>query len=217
MKLSDVNDLDFHDMGNWPGAAKAGAIAIVCALLLGAGYYFDTRDQLEQLNRHERKENELKDTFKKKANKAANLEAYKQQMVEMEQSFGAMLKQLPSKTEVAELLVDISQTGLASGLEFELFKPQGETPREFYAELPIQLRVVGDYHEFGSFVSGVAALPRIVTLHDFSITPNKDGKLVMEATAKTYRYLDDEELQAQEEKNKPAAKTKGKPSKGGKQ
>ena len=224
MKMSDLNDLDFHDIGSWPTVAKAGAIAIVCGLLLGAGYYFDTQDQLDQLNRHERKEKELKDVFKTKANKAANLEAYKQQMVDMEQSFGAMLKQLPSKTEVAELLVDISQTGLASGLEFELFKPQGETPREFYAELPIQLRVVGDYHEFGTFVSGVAALPRIVTLHDFSIAPNQEGRLVMEATAKTYRYLDDDELAAQEAKNAPVTKgKKGKkpapkaaPKKGGK-
>jgi type IV pilus assembly protein PilO len=169
-------------------------------VLLFAGYWFDTRDQLAELDRHERKEKQLKDTFKAKVNKAANLEAYKQQMVEMEQSFGAMLKQLPSRTEVAELLVDISQTGLASGLEFELFKPQGEVPLEFYAELPIQLRVIGEYHEFGNFVSGVAALPRIVTLHDFSISPQKEGgKLVMEAKAKTYRYLDEDELQAQEQ------------------
>ncbi|MGD8742362.1 MAG: type 4a pilus biogenesis protein PilO [Granulosicoccaceae bacterium] len=200
MKLSDLNELDIHDIGNWPGVAKAGAILIVCAILLFAGYWFDTRDQLSQLDRHERKEKELKDTYKFKANKAANLEAYKQQMVEMEQSFGAMLKQLPSRTEVAELLVDISQTGLASGLEFELFKPQGEIPLEFYAELPIQLRVIGEYHEFGNFVSGVAALPRIVTLHDFSISPQQEsGKLIMEAKAKTYRYLDDDELQAQDQ------------------
>jgi type IV pilus assembly protein PilO len=197
MNLSDLNDLDFQDMGNWPGVAKAGLLVIVCGALLFAGYWFDTRDQLSELDRYKLKEKQLQGTFKVKASKAANLEAYKQQMVEMEQSFGAMLKQLPSKTEVAELLVDISQTGLASGLEFELFKPQGEVPLEFYAELPIQLRVIGGYHEFGNFVSGVAALPRIVTLHDFSIKPREDGKLIMEAKAKTYRYLDEEELQAQ--------------------
>ncbi len=130
--------------------------------------------------------------FSTKAKKAANLDKYKKQMKEMEQSLGAMLRQLPSKTEVAELLVDVSQTGLASGLEFELFKPEPERPLEFYAELPIKLRVKGTYHEFGDFVSGVAALPRIVTLHDFSIQPKGD-ELTMEATAKTYRYLEEGE------------------------
>ena len=193
MNMSDLNELDFNDIGNWPGPAKAAAVFFVCVLILFAGYYFDTKDQLAELERHERTELELKATFKTKANKAANLAGYKQQMADMNQSFGAMLKQLPSKTEVAELLVDISQTGLASGLEFELFKPQGEVPLDFYAELPIKLRMNGDYHEFGVFVSGVAALPRIVTLHDFTINPGKNGDLVMEATAKTYRYLDEEE------------------------
>ena len=194
MNLSELNDLDWQDMGNWPGPAKAIAIAVLCVLILFAGYWFDTKSQIEDLERHEKKERKLKQDFKTNSIKAANLELYKQQMAEMKESFGAMLKQLPSKTEVAELLVDVSQTGLASGLEFELFQPAPETPLEFYAELPITLRVTGQYHEFGNFVSGVAALPRIVTLHDFSITPRDDGKLTMEATAKTYRYLDDEEI-----------------------
>jgi type IV pilus assembly protein PilO len=193
MKLSELNELDFQDMGNWPLPAKAMAIAFLCVLILFAGYWFDTKDQQAEIERLEQKERKLKQDFKTNARKAANLELYKQQMADMQQSFGAMLKQLPSKTEVAELLVDISQTGLASGLEFELFQPTAEVPLEFYAELPIKLRVTGQYHEFGNFVSGVAALPRIVTLHDFSISPRKDGKLVMEATAKTYRYLDEEE------------------------
>lgn len=217
MNLSDLKELDFSDIGSWPVAAKGAAIAAVCVLILFAGYYFDTRDQLAELERVERSEQQLKETFKTKANKAANLEAYKQQMVDMKQSFGAMLKQLPSKTEVAELLVDVSQTGLASGLEFELFQPLGEIPLDFYAELPIKLRMNGDYHEFGNFVSGVAALPRIVTLHDFSISPRKDGGLVMEATAKTYRYLDEDETAAANQKA-AAAKGKKKPGpKGGKQ
>lgn len=202
MNLSDLNELDFNDIGGWPVPAKIVAVAFICALILFAGYYFDTRDQLAEVDRHERTERDLKKTYQTKANKAANLDAYKQQMADMNQSFGAMLKQLPSKTEVAELLVDISQTGLASGLEFELFKPLGEVPLDFYAELPIQLRMKGDYHEFGNFVSGVAALPRIVTLHDFSIKPGKDGKLIMEATAKTYRYLDDEETAAKADAGK---------------
>jgi len=195
MNLNELNELDFQDMGNWPLPAKVMAIVFLCALILFAGYWFDTKDQQAQIDRLEQTERKLKKDFRVNAGKAANLELYKQQMVDMQQSFGAMLKQLPSRTEVAELLVDISQTGLASGLEFELFQPTAEVPLEFYAELPIKLRVTGDYHEFGNFVSGFAALPRIVTLHDFTITPAKDGKLVMEATAKTYRYLDEEETQ----------------------
>lgn len=200
MNLNELNELDFQDMGNWPLPAKVMAIILVCAVILFAGYWFDTKDQQAEIDRLVQKEHKLQQDFKTNARKAANLELYKQQMADMQQSFGAMLKQLPSKTEVAELLVDISQTGLASGLEFELFQPTAEIPKEFYAELPIKLRVTGQYHEFGNFVSGVAALPRIVTLHDFSIKPDKDGKLVMEATAKTYRYLDEEETSAAQTK-----------------
>ncbi len=192
MNLSDLNNLDFSEIGNWPVAAKVGLIGVLCLIILGGGYWFDTKEQLAELERHEGKEQELKSVFSTKAKKAANLDKYKKQMKEMEQSLGAMLRQLPSKTEVAELLVDVSQTGLASGLEFELFKPEPERPLEFYAELPIKLRVKGTYHEFGDFVSGVAALPRIVTLHDFSIQPKGD-ELTMEATAKTYRYLEEGE------------------------
>ena len=193
MNLSELNDLDFQDIGNWPTTAKAVAVIVLCIVILFAGYWFDTKDQLAQLERAEQQERKLKAKFKNNAKKAANIELYKQQMVEMKQSFGAMLKQLPSQTEVAELLVDVSQTGLASGLEFDLFKVDNEVPLEFYAELPIQIRVSGTYHEFGGFVSGVAALPRIVTLHDFSIkNDKKSGELVMEATAKTYRYIDED-------------------------
>ena len=145
----------------------------------------------------EKTELKLRSTFEKKQAKTVNLEAYKKQLEEMKQSFGAMLRQLPDKTEVAELLVDVSQTGLASGLEFELFDPLGENRKEFYAELPIKVRVKGEYHQFGAFISGLALLPRIVTIHNISINPKKDGanrnQLVMEAVAKTYRYLDEEE------------------------
>ena len=148
-----------------------------------------------RLEKAESKELELRQTFEAKAKKAANLAAYEQQLDEMKESFGAMLRQLPNKTEVAELLVDISQTGLASGLEFELFKPQTEVPKEFYAELPISIRVKGNYHEFGNFISGVAALPRIVTVHDINMQPGEDGELTMDMLAKTYRYMDEEEIQ----------------------
>jgi len=191
--LSDLNDIDFNDVARWPLALKVIAIIFLCVAVLGAGLWFDTRNQLDVLEKAGKKEQELKAVFSKKQNKAANLDDYKAQMDGMKKSFGTMLRQLPGETEVEALLVDISQTGLANGLEFELFKPGNETPAEFYAELPIQIKVVGNYHDFGRFVSDVAALPRIVTLHNFSIKSAKaKGGLIMEATAKTYRYLDEE-------------------------
>ena len=196
MNLQELNELDLSNMGVWPMPIK---IILTLILAVGVGvawYYLNTQDQLVALERVEKKEQELRGTFEKKQAKAVNLEAYKKQLEEMKQSFGAMLRQLPDKTEVAELLVDVSQTGLASGLEFELFQPSGEVPKEFYAELPIKLKVHGSYHEFGNFISGLAALPRIVTIHDVVIKGAKaggeDAPLVLEATAKTYRYLDEE-------------------------
>lgn len=206
LDLQDIRQqlqgLELSDIGNWPNFAKVGAVVILCGAVLGLGYWFDTRIQFEELEGIEKKERELKADFEAKQHKAANLEVYREQMDEMKRSFGTMLRQLPSKTEIAELLVDISQTGLSNGLEFELFKPDAEKPAEFYAELPIKVKVTGDYHQFGSFVSGVAQLPRIVTLHDINITPaakadprsgkpNSGEKLVMELTAKTYRYLEE--------------------------
>jgi type IV pilus assembly protein PilO len=193
MNLSDLNELDINNIASWPLPARIFVVALVFFGVLGAGYWLDIKDQRINLEKVEAKETELRQVFEAKAKKAANLAAYEQQLEEMKESFGAMLRQLPNKTEVAELLVDISQTGLASGLEFELFKPQAEVPKEFYAELPISIRVKGDYHEFGNFVSGVAALPRIVTVHDVNIAPGKSGELTMELLAKTYRYMDDEE------------------------
>ena len=197
MTLDELRSLDFNDPGGWPLPIKAVAIVILCVAVLAAGYWFDTRGQLVQLDHAQKKETELKSTYEAKMSKAVNLDAYKTQMEEMKRSFGAMLRQLPGKTEIADLLVDISQAGIANGLEFELFKPEKEVPAEFYAELPIKIRVTGTYHEFGEFVSDVAALPRIVTLHDIHIVPanTKDakGKLVMDGTAKTYRYLEEGE------------------------
>lgn len=201
-----LQGLELKDIGNWPTFAKVGAVVMLCAAVLGAGFWVDTRGQLDELDVAKKKEQELKTDFEAKQHKAANLETYREQMAEMKRSFGTMLRQLPSKTEIAELLVDISQTGLSNGLEFELFKPDAEKPAEFYAELPIKIKVTGDYHEFGNFVSGVAQLPRIVTLHDITIAPAaprpgdpKSGakteangdNLQMELTAKTYRYLEE--------------------------
>ncbi|WP_455218796.1 type 4a pilus biogenesis protein PilO [Kaarinaea lacus] len=198
----DLNELDFSNAGNWPFPIKLIAILIVCAAVGFAGYWFDTKEQLSALDKSKAKEEELKKEFQTKQAVAANLASYKQQMKDMEKTFGALLLQLPSKTEVAELLVDVSREGLKAGLEFELFKPGSETVKDFYAEYPISIRVVGTYHQFGNFASGIAALPRIVTLHNLKIGQKTKGKkggdamLVMEATANTYRYLDQDELDA---------------------
>ena len=193
--IEDLQRLDANNIGNAPPVVKGLVIGVICIVVLALGVYFDTTNQYSAMELAQKKELQLKKTFEEKQGKAANLDSYQNQMADMEKIFGEMLRQLPSKTEVAALLVDISQVGVASGLEFELFKPQSEIPIEFYAELPINLRVTGNYHEFGNFVSGVAALPRIVTIHDFSISKRKDNAgLVMEATAKTYRYLDEEEI-----------------------
>ena len=211
MKDIDLNNLDLSNIAAWPTAIKMTLIALVCIAAAVAGYFLDVKNQREKLANAERKEISLKQEFETKQAKAVNLDAYKQQLKEIEESFGAMLRQLPSKTEVEGLLVDISQTGLASGIEFQLFKPQGERFIEFYAELPISMKMTGTYHEFGNFVSGVASLPRIVTLHDISITDDKKGggQLTMEVTAKTYRYLDEAEI-AQQKKEESKAKKKKK-------
>jgi type IV pilus assembly protein PilO len=189
----DLDQLDLANVARWPAAARAVVILFLMGGVIFLGYWFHTKDQLLELAQAEQQETDLRVIFEKKAQQAANLEAYEKQLEEMRESFGAMLRQLPNKTEVADLLVDVSQTGLASGLEFELFQPQAENPREFYAELPISIRVVGEYHEFGNFVSGVAALPRIVTLHNININRAPNNLLSMDLTAKTYRYLENEE------------------------
>lgn len=198
----DLNNLDINNIGSWPAAARATVIVLLCVVILFAGYYLDTSEQRLTLQRAADKEKSLKDEFEKKERKAANLDAYKEQMQEMERTFGALLQQLPGKTEVAELLVDVSRIGIQSGLEFELFKPEAEIPKEFYAELPIDLRVIGTYHQFGNFASATAALSRIVTLHDLSIEVSgkkeAGNQLIMTATAKTYRYLEE---QAEETKS----------------
>ena len=206
LKNIDLSDLEFSNVGNWPMPVKIGMIAVVCVIVLVAGYFLDVSNQREILSRAESQENSLKREFEEKQSKAANLDAYKKQMKEMEESFGTMLRQLPSKTEVENLVDEISQTGLASGIEFELFKPQAEQFIEFYAEKPISIKLTGTYHQFGRFVSGIAALPRIVTLHNIQIKKDeKSGVLSMDVTAKTYRYLDENELAEQRKK-----KTKGK-------
>ncbi len=189
--IDDINNLDPNNPGVWPLPVKLVVFVVIFAGLLYAGWHFDITKQREQLDGLVKKEQEQIDILDTRQKKAANLNALKEQMKEMQQSFGDMVKQLPNKTEVAGLLIDISQTGLASGLEFKLFEPKNESPKEFYAELPIRLSVVGDYHQFGEFVSGVAALPRIVTTHDISIKSSKDSILEMNAVAKTYRAIEE--------------------------
>jgi type IV pilus assembly protein PilO len=175
-----------------------GVFATLFVIIIAAGLYFDTQEQLRVLENHEAEEIQLKDNFKVKADRAAKLELYKEQLAEMEASFGALLRQLPETTEVESLLVDVSQTGLAAGLEIKKFKPSDEEKKGFYAELPITLQVSGSFHQLATFVSGLAALPRIVTISDMKLEPSKkddttSGKLSMSATAKTYRYLQEDE------------------------
>lgn len=198
--LEELQNLDFNDIGRWPFVFRASAVALVGVIAIVAGLYlFVYEEKIPALEKAEAEETELRNTFEAKQRKAANFDSYKDQLAEIERSFGAMLQQLPGKTEIPNLLVDISQTGLAAGLEEKLFQPRSENPKDFYAEKPISIKLDGSYHEFGNFVSDIAALPRIVTLHDIEIVPaNADGSydnLVLNVTAKTYRYLEDEELE----------------------
>lgn len=197
--LEELRTLDVNDVGRWPLGFRAAVIAIVLALVVGIGVWFwIVKDMRPQLQRAEQEEQTLRVAFENKQRKAANYDAYKAQLAQIEQSFGTMLRQLPGETEIPSLIVDISQTGLAAGLEEKLFQPQPEVPKDFYAEKPILIQLSGGYHEVANFVSGVAALPRIVTLHNIRITPespNSYDELSLEVTAKTYRYIEEEAQQ----------------------
>ncbi|TAJ52706.1 MAG: pilus assembly protein PilO [Nevskiaceae bacterium] len=203
--LKELQSLDAQNPGAWPNWARNAAVALVAILLIAAGTYVLIKPVYEELEGEQAKEVTLREEFERKQKKVAALDAYKDQLAEMERSFGAMLRQLPSKTEVANLLQDISQTRAQASLEEELFEPQGEQPRDFYAEVPNKIVVTGSYHEMGQFVSAVAALPRIVTIDQVELKPSggQAGKdqLRMSALAKTYRYLDDSELPATQPNN----------------
>ncbi|GBF26886.1 hypothetical protein MnTg02_01929 [bacterium MnTg02] len=194
--VEELQSLDINDVGRWPFLFRAALIVLVFSVVLGLGIYWTIiQDKAPQLSRAQEDEQNLRVTFENKQRKAANYDAYKRQLSQIEQSFGTMLRQLPGETEIPSLIVDISQTGLAAGLQEKLFQPQPEIPKDFYAEKPIKIRLSGGYHEMANFVSGIASLPRIVTLHDISITPEAQGsfdRLSLEVTAKTYRYLDEE-------------------------
>jgi type IV pilus assembly protein PilO len=214
--LEELRSLDPRDPGRWPLPVRAGAVAVAFVALSVLGIYMLVwNEQRPELQRRQEEEQKLRAEFKEKHSKAVNLELYKQQLKDIERSFGALLRQLPGKTEVPSLLVDISQTGLAAGLQEKLFQPEAEQKKDFYAELPIKIRLTGSYHQFGEFVSGIAALPRIVTLHDIDIkSDNKDAydQLSLELTAKTYRYLDEDEIAAGEAQKKADITHRPKPA-----
>lgn len=190
MNLDELRSLNINDLASWPVPIKIVGIVLVGLVILGAGYWFIIQAELEQYAEATAKEEQLKTTYTNKKLLALNLDAYKQQMEDMQRTFGSLLRQLPNTTEVPDLLVDITQAGLGRGLEFVLFRPEKEQPRDFYAELPISLQVTGTYHELASFVSDVAALPRIVTFGGINIGGGQGARLTMSATAKTYRYME---------------------------
>jgi type IV pilus assembly protein PilO len=211
--IDDLKTLDTKQPGNWPWPIKIGAFVLIFVAIQAAAWFGVWQAQTEEIEKGRQEVTKLKDTFLEKKKLAVNLEAYKQQRAEIEQAFGALLKQLPNKSEMDALLIDINQAGLGRGLSFELFKPAAaENFTEFYAELPVNIKVTGNYHDLGAFASDVAKMPRIVLLTDLKIDPPKDGVLAMEAVAKTYRYLDEEEVS----KQRKAAQAKAKAAKGGK-
>jgi type IV pilus assembly protein PilO len=211
--VQELRGLDPRDPGRWPFPVRALAIAI-CFVIVAVAlvYFFVWQDRMPQLKQRQDQEQQLRNEYRSKHAKAVNLAVYKQQLADIEKSFGALLRQLPSKTEVPNLLVDISQTGLAAALQEKLFQPGQEVKKDFYAELPIKITLTGSYHDFGAFVSGIAALPRIVTLHDIQIAPVEKtsgfDQLQLDLTAKTYRYLDDDEIAAAEAEKRKADQAK---------
>jgi type IV pilus assembly protein PilO len=206
MTLDDFNNLDLKTLADWPLPSKLVALGLLCVALVAAGWWFDWRGGMETLDAAKQKETELRGVFTTKKNQAINLEAYKKQLADIQQAFGALLKQLPNKQEMDALITDINQAGLGRGLQFELFRPEAETVSEFYAETPIQVKVTGGYHDVAAFVSDVSKLSRIVTMQNVSMQPGKDGVLNMDAVVKTYRYLDEEEIVARKQQAKEQPK-----------
>ena len=205
MTLDDLNNLDLKAAADWPLPTKLVALSLLAVAIVAAGWWFDWRGGMEAVDAAKQKETELRSVFATKKNQAINLEAYRKQLTDIEQAFGALLKQLPNKQEMDALITDVNQAGLGRGLQFELFRPEAETVSEFYAETPIRVKVTGGYHDVAAFVSDVSKLSRIVTLHDIAMEPSKD-LLHMDATVKTYRYLDDEEVIARKQQTKEQPK-----------
>jgi type IV pilus assembly protein PilO len=209
MTLDELRRLDPKSIGSWPIAVQFVTLLLILALVVFLGYWFDWRNQLTEINTLRERESTLRTTYMDKKRQAINLPAYQKQLEDIEQAFGALLRQLPNRSEMDALLTDINQAGLGRGLQFELFKPAAsETISEFYAELPINIRVTGSYHELGSFASDISQLPRIVTLNDIAVATGRDGMLTMDAVAKTFRYLDEDELSKQRKAAQSATKKK---------
>jgi type IV pilus assembly protein PilO len=206
MTLDDLNKLDLKTLADWPLPTKLVALGLLCVAIVAAGWWFDWSSGMQQLDAAQQKETELRAVFTTKKNQAINLEAYRKQLADIKQAFGALLKQLPNKQEMDALITDVNQAGLGRGLQFDLFKPEAETVTEFYAETPIRVKVTGGYNDIAAFVSDVAKLSRIVTLQDISLVPAKDGVLNMDAVVKTYRYLGDDEISARKKKAKEQKK-----------
>jgi type IV pilus assembly protein PilO len=214
MTLDELRRLNPREIGSWPALPKLGVLFLLLVLILAGGFFLDWSNQWDELKAARAKEDRLRDQFLDKKKQAINLEAYRKQLADIEQSFGAMLKQLPNRSEMEALLSDINQAGLGRGLQFELFKPApGEIASDFYAELPIEIKVMGHYHDVGAFASDVSQLSRIVTLNNIGLSLDKDGNLIMDATARTFRYLDEEEIAAQ----RRAAREKAEKAKQGRQ
>jgi type IV pilus assembly protein PilO len=212
--LDQFKNLNARDPGAWPPLPKLGLLVLLLAVILVAAYFLDWQSQLEELEAGKALEVKLKDDYKSKKTQAVNLDLLRAQLRDIETSFGALLKQLPNKSQMEALLVDINQAGLGRGLQFELFRPaRSETLKDFYAELPITIKVTGNYHDMGAFASDIGQLPRIVTLNDIALNVGKDGNLTMDTTAKTFRYLDEEEVATQRKAAQAAKAGKGKAAK----
>ena len=209
MTLDDLRRLDPKRIGSWPALPKLGVLLLALIAVIFGSYFLDWQGQLEAIDGAKKKEITLRDTFLDKKKQAIDLDAYRKQLDDIEKAFGTLLKQLPSKSEMEALLTDINQAGLGRGLQFELFKPAAsETVSEFYAELPINIRITGSYHDMGAFASDISKLSRIVLLNDVALSPAKDGALAMDAVAKTYRYLDEDEVSKQRKSAKDAKAAK---------
>jgi type IV pilus assembly protein PilO len=218
MNLSDLRNTNLKDLSRAPLSVKGLAVGFVFLLIVGAGYYLDWSTGIDELRKAQQEEQTLRASYVDKKGQAIHYEAYKQRLADIEQALTAMLRQLPNKSEMDDLLADINQTGIGRGLEFDLFKPGNEANADFYATLPVTIKVTGNYHDIGNFVSDIAKLPRIVTIHDIALAPRQpsakdgrklaatDSRLGMDATIRTYRYLDDKELAAQKQASKQAAK-----------
>jgi type IV pilus assembly protein PilO len=202
----DINNLDLKTLADWPLPSKLVALGLLCVAIVAAGWWFDWRGGMETLDAAKQKETELRGVFTTKKNQAINLEAYTKQLTDIQQAFGALLKQLPNKQEMDALITDVNQAGLGRGLQFDLFRPGAEVVSEFYAETPIQVKVTGGYHDVAAFVSDVSKLSRIVTMQNIAMDPGKEGVLNMDAIVKTYRYLDEEEIVARKQQAKEQAK-----------